>query len=314
MEVAIAILLALILVAMVSSNKAAAEGVWKAVRWVGIGTVLLIAWGCIVGYMVWFYETYPSETWGKVTAIVLSIFVPPTLLYINWNTITRSFEKDKRAALKWTAGFVGYLAVIMFLMAFFQEVRQSLPYIGWGILIFLMIFTGIVLTVRSVTLPKGTHVWFNEPDKEEPWLVVEREDEAFREGERALWDELYDTEHTQAQKDTFDREREIRWAAFEQRKLELRAKLDAEKAAKQAADRKLNLRTVFWTAFAFSCFGLIGLIWDYGYAYAMTVPMVKGREWVAACAVVAAMLAIAGLLWSLGEDIYTRRLNRKSLS
>ena len=314
MEVAIAILLALILVAMVSSNKAAAEGVWKAVRWVVIGTALLIAWCCIVGYMVWFYETYPSETWGKVTAIVLSILVPPTLFYINWNTITRSFEKDKRAALKWTAGFAGYLAVIMFLMAFFQEIRQSLPYFGWGILIFLMIFTGFVLTVRSVTWPKGTHVWFNEPDKEEPWVVVEREDEAFREGERALWDELYDAEHTQAQRDTFDREREIRWAAFELRKLELRAKLDAEKAAKQAADRKWNLRTVFWTAFVFSCFGLIGLIWDYGYAYAMTVPVIKGREWVAACAVVAAMLAIAGVLWSLGEDIYTRRLNRKSTS
>ena len=314
MQVAIAILLALILVAMVSSNKAAADGVWKVVRWIGMGTLLLIAWGCIVGYMVWFYETYPSETWGKVTAIGLSVFVPPALLYINWNTIARSFEKDKRAALKWTAGFVGYLAVIMFLMALLQDAKQSLPYIGWGILIFLMFFTGIVLTVRSVTWPKGMHVWFNEPDKEEPWEVLEREEGAFRDGERVMWDELHDTEYAQEQKDTFDREREIRWAAFEQRKIELRATLDAEKAAKQAADRKWNLRTVFWTAFAFSCFGLIGLIWDYGYAYAMTVPMVKGREWVAACAVIAAMLAGGGLLWSVAEDIYTRRRNRKSLS
>ena len=56
----IAILLGLILVAMVSSNQAAAAGVWKVVKFVLLSFVALLGWGVLIGYSVWFYETYPS--------------------------------------------------------------------------------------------------------------------------------------------------------------------------------------------------------------------------------------------------------------
>ena len=51
----IAILLGLILVAMVSSNQAAAAGVWTVVRFVLWGFTALIGWGALIGWSFWFW-------------------------------------------------------------------------------------------------------------------------------------------------------------------------------------------------------------------------------------------------------------------
>ncbi len=303
MEVAIAILLALILVAMVSSNPAAANGVLKVLRWILVGGLLLFAWGILLGYTLWFYEAYLKSTWEKIVAIVLATLIPPTLLYLNWGTIRRSFDKDRPSAIKWTAAFAAYIFGIMCAIVLFQEVKNAFPYIGWSILLFTMFFTGTVLTWRSMTWSKGRNVWFQEPDKDEPWLVVERENDVFRKSEQRLWETFQQTEHTPEALEVFEKEGESRRAASIQRIADLKLTLEAEKAVKDQADRSWSIRSIFWTAFTLSCFGLVGVLWDFGYDYAMTTPMIKGREWMAAGVVILAILAIVGLVFSFTEEV-----------
>ena len=80
----IAILLGLILVAMVSSNQAAAAGVWTVVRFVLWGIVLLAGWGVLIGYSVWFYATYPpSVEWTQIIGVACAVIFPPILLWFS---------------------------------------------------------------------------------------------------------------------------------------------------------------------------------------------------------------------------------------
>ena len=80
----IAILLGLILVALVSSNQAAAAGVWTVVRFVLWGIALLTGWGVLIGYSVWFYATYPpSVEWTQIIGVACAVIIPPILLWFS---------------------------------------------------------------------------------------------------------------------------------------------------------------------------------------------------------------------------------------
>lgn len=63
MEIVIAILLALILVAMVSTNKDAAQGVGRVIR-IGIFLFFIgLAWVILIGYSVFYYFSYTEQGW-----------------------------------------------------------------------------------------------------------------------------------------------------------------------------------------------------------------------------------------------------------
>ena len=62
----IAILLGLILVAMISSNQAAAAGVGKVVHFALLGVAMFIAWTVLIGHSEWYYEAYPKGEWGRI--------------------------------------------------------------------------------------------------------------------------------------------------------------------------------------------------------------------------------------------------------
>lgn len=314
MEVAIAILLALILVAMVSSNKAAADGVWKIVRYALMGGVLFTAWMTLVLYSVWFYAEYPKSDWERIAGIAAVALLPPFLLFINWKTVVKSFQTDRRAAIKYTTIFVAYLVGLMIFMPVYQEMKKGMPYLGWAILLFSMFFTGVVLTWRSMTWPKEQYVWFNEPDRDDPWLVVQNERDAATDAEEALWDKFQEAEdNTAKQREAFANESAARRAATTQRLQELSEKLEAEKADRNKRNNSLNLRSIFWLSFTFACFGLIGVAWDYAFDYAMTVPVIKGREWMATGAVIFCGIAALGLLLAAAEEVSSWRKKHKLL-
>ena len=90
--------------------------------------------------------------------------------------------------------------------------------------------------------------------------------------------------------------------ASDQRLSALSEKLEAEKAAR-AKQGNLTVMGFFWLLLIFAAFGLIGNIWDIGFAYAMELKFVKGQGWLAGAVFVFAAMAIGGLFVYLWESI-----------
>lgn len=309
MEVAIAILLALILVAMVSSNKAAADGVWKVVRWACIGGILFITWMALILYAVWFHnEYYHGAEWKIIAGIAAFALLPPFLLLVGWKNVVKNWRADRRSTVKQGAIYVVCLVGVLIFMPVYQEMKKGAPNLGWSILIFVMGSSGLILTWRSLTRPKSEYVWFSEPEVDSPWFVVQNERNAADQTEEALWNQFHDMEDISAeQREAFVNESAARRATTTQRLKELNDKLVEEKAARDLQRNRWDLRSTFWLSFAFACFGLIGIAWDYSFNYAMTLTVIKGREWLAAVAVVVAGFAAVGLIFGAVEEISSRR-------
>lgn len=235
MEVAIAILLALILVAMVSSNKDAANGVWKVVRWAGIGGLLFLAWMALILYAVWFYTEYQKGDWERGIGIGAAVLIPPFLFFINWKIIRSSFAKDKRAAIKWTAIFSAYVIGLMFLAAFYQEVSRTVPYFGWYLLSFAIFFTGVILTWRKLTWPKGSYVWFLPPSLPGPWAVVYDKEVEYSKAIDDEWEAMQEKREAmpEAEYEVFAKGLRDKTEANKLELQALRTQLDAEYAARE---------------------------------------------------------------------------------
>jgi hypothetical protein len=302
----IAILLGLILVAMVSSNQAAAAGVWTFVRFVLWGIALLAGWGVLVGYSVWFYATYPpSGEWTQIIGVACIVIIPPILLWFSRKEIAGAYKKNKWSAVRYGALLIAYIFVLMLLGVAGREVQAAYEYGGWLMILVPLAFTGSVLLWRSFNGSKGwREVWLGPPDEPEPWVVVMKERDAFVVAEDAIWEKLEETwdELTQSQQDEFRAQRIARMTASDQRLSALSEKLEAEKAAR-AKEENLTVMGFFWLSLIFAAFGLIGIAWDIGFAYSMELKFVKGQAWLAGAVVVFAGMVIAGLFISLWESI-----------
>lgn len=309
----IAILLGLILVAMVSSNQAAAAGVWTVVRFVLWGIAALAGWGVLVGYSVWFYATYPpSSEWTQIIGIAFTVIIPPVLLWLSRKGIATAYKKNKWAAVRYGALLVAYIFVVMLTSIVVREVQAAYEYGGWLMILVPLAFTGSVLLWRSFNGPKGwREVWLGPPDEPEPWLVVMQERDASSASEEAIWEEVAETwdQLTQSQQDEFREQRIARMTATDQRLSALSEKLEAEKAVR-AKEGNWTVMGFFWLCLIFAAFGLVGIVWDIGFAYAMELKFVKGKAWLAGAVVVFAAMAIAGLFISLWESIAESKKKR----
>lgn len=301
----IAILLGLILVAMISSNPAAAAGVWKVIRIAFIGFALLVAWAILVGWAVWFYVTDSVGEWERTIGIAVAVLLPPLLLWISRKAITEAYKKDKKAAIKSTAVFVGYVAACMVVGVVYRELKAAYEYSGWFWVVVPLAVTGSILLWRSLTGSKGwREVWFGPPPVPEPWLVVSQERDASESSEWAAWEDITKNwdELTEEQQEALLEERHARMNAMEARLSALAKKLEADKAVREKAGSWTVMGT-FWLFVVFTAFGLIGVAWDVGFAYAMELNFVKGQSWLAGVVVVGAGLVIAGLIISIWESI-----------
>ena len=309
----IAILLGLILVAMVSSNQAAAAGVWTVVRVVLWGMASLAGWGVLVGYSVWFYATYPpSSEWTQIIGVACSVIIPPILLWVSRKDIARAYKKNKWAAVRYGALLISYIFVMMLMSIVVREVQAAYEYGGWLMILVPLAFTGSVLLWRSFNSPKGwREVWLGPPNESEPWLVVMQERDASVASEEAIWEKIEDTwdDLTQSQKDEFREQRIARTTATDQRLNALSEKLEAEKAAR-AKEGNWTVMGFFWLCLIFAAFGLIGIGWDIGFAYAIELKFVKGQAWLAGAVVVFAAMAILGLFATLLKEISKIRMKQ----
>lgn len=306
----IAILLGLILVAMVSSNQAAAAGVWTVVRFVLWGVVSLVSWGILVGYSAWFYETYPpSGEWTQIIGVACTVVVPPILLWFCRKEIVTSYRKNKWIAVRNGVYLFAYILVLMLLGVAGREVQAEYEYAGWVMILVPLTFTGAILLGRSLAGSISWHdVWFGSPELPEPWQVVSEEriaadafDENLLEKIREDRDEL-----TKEQQDALRQQSGERMAATNQRLDALLVKLEAEKA-ERLKNGNWSVMGVFWMFAIFATFGLIGIAWDAGFAYAMELKFVKGKAWLAGGVVIFTGFVVAGLIASIWERLTESR-------
>jgi hypothetical protein len=304
----IALLLALILVAMVSSNQMAAAGVWKVIRMALVALSFFVAWGILIGYVVWYHATYSEGEWGQIIGIASALIIPPVLLWINRKAIADLYEKDKKALFKMVAIAVGYAAVIMVLIVVVRDLKAAYEYSGWLILIVPMILTGAILIWRSLTGAKNwKEVWFGSSTPD-PWVIVNDERRLAESSELVAWEEIIKNwdELTEDEQEALRDARHERILAREERLDILERKLEAERKIR---DKKENwtVSGIFFLCAIFTVIGLIGVAWDFAFAYAMELKFVKGRSWVAVGVVVVAGFFILGILASIWEAFQEKK-------
>lgn len=307
MEVAIAILLALILVAMVSSNKHAAEGVKKAIELAFFIGGLSILWVVVVAMCVWYYAEYPRAEWERMLGIGLAIVGPPLLAFLNWKSMWIAFSTDKKKAAKWTGMFVGGVAIGSCLGFFYQEMKRINDNLGWTILIVSFLFCVVVLMWRSITgAAPWRDVWFGKPPLDTPWEVVrvkrlaaDKEEDDFWAAAQNNWEDL-----TVEQQETYRLEAATRQSSNQQRLTALEHQLELEYAQRAKDEDKWSVRkTLLWVVI-FCIFGLARVLWDFGVEWMLETKQIKGRVWMAWLAVGGLMVLAGSLLVNFAEAAY----------
>jgi hypothetical protein len=161
MEIIIAVLLGLILVALVAGNKEAARAVFGTLRGVFVGVVLLLAWGILIGGTVHHYLSYTEQKWYHTFGMIVAALLPPILLWAYRGWVRETLARGTKTVLM-------YLAVLLFGVvlcvgggALFQELKKDEPYLSWIILFSALAVTGVVLIGRG--LSDGWRVTFTFP-------------------------------------------------------------------------------------------------------------------------------------------------------
>lgn len=307
----IAILLALILVAMVSSNQAAATGVWMVVRFVLWAIAALVGWGILIGYAWWFYEAYPpSPEWSGTVGVALAVILPPIFLWATRKKIAATYNKDKWAAARSGAIVIGWILAWMVIGPIVQEVKRAYEYGLWAMVLVPLAGTGAILLWRSTTGSKSwREVWLGPPDLPDPWLVMSAERDAVREAESVAYDEMQSKQGELA-KEEYEMlmvQRNARLAATADRLEALEKKLEAEQMIRSREQQGLKVNHIFWLFLVFAGLGLIGVAWEVGFDYAMELKFVKGRAWMAGGAVIFAGVVVVGAVGSILDEIQESR-------
>jgi Kef-type K+ transport system membrane component KefB len=213
----IAVLLGLILVAMVSSNKDAANGVWKVIRFALVSIALLIVWGALISFSLWYSANYFKGEWEKILYISMFVFLPPVYLWISRKRLAENFKRDKKAAYRKCAIFISVGAAFLLVGVIIGEVRATYENGGWFMVLTPLALTSIVLLWRTLRTPrKWREVWCGLPPLPDLYEVLDKEryeesliDEAEWKKIEATWDE-----QTSERQYELMYEREERWRNF----------------------------------------------------------------------------------------------------
>ena len=100
MAIVIAILLAMILVAMVSSNKDAATGVMSFIQIALAASMMLAIWGIVLGYMYWAYLSEEEHGWFQIILTVGLAIAPPVIMYMARKDIVSEYKFSKKSFFK----------------------------------------------------------------------------------------------------------------------------------------------------------------------------------------------------------------------
>lgn len=302
MAIVIAILLALILVAMMYSNKEASKGVLGLIRGALIVSLILLTWLVIISYCAIYYNLYTDQEWYGLAGIVLACLLPPVLMWLSKDEL-RSFLKqdDQKRVFKYLIFFL--LAAIVFsgIGIAYQEYKKTNPFIAYQVLSVVIGITGFMLYRRSQSLPRG-------------WRDVFEE--------RNLKSEAYDQFHARNNAE-HERFNELK-KGFSESNADEVMRLENEHydiivasqktLDKQIADADLNPLSgadFVLQGFIYSCMFLaITLaidLWGWAYDYALTLDFVAGRPLWAGGLVVSVVIG----LYTIGLDLYQKYKDKK---
>jgi len=299
-EIVIAILLALILVALMSGNKDAANNVRKTIR-IGLFLFLIgLSWVVLIGYSIFYFFSYTDQGWYSALGIAVPVVLPPLYAWAGKNEIKELFKKDNKSIFKMLfyilLGVIGWVTVNIL----YQEQKKEDPNLGWTLLIFGVIITGCVILNRCLDKGWKTSLTF----KRSPWDQVVHDYDVLQAEENKRWakfDESWsgdkdDYEYKQLMEEHFDK--------YDALDRECEAALEKVRGVKKKEDWWLCAFYIFIT---FIGFGLLGYVWDYVFAWVMTLNYVKGREWVAYLTMIGVPLLVFGGVIGILDDANNKK-------
>jgi len=299
----IAILLALILVAMMSSNKDAAGGVFKVVHIALFMTWLLIPWLIYISWTIWYVLNNPDQNeWFHYLLIGLALLVPPVIIWLNKNHLINQFKENKISAYKLVGQFILVLSACFLFAVVFHHLKIEYPNIGWVILISGLLITGLMLIAKESNQGKSIKQVFTANPLDDPWERACKEIEPLEFQNEAAYKKALDQWESLSIDEQFDIEDK-----YSNTKVQLEHKC-RELEKKYSQNRNENyLGQAFWGFAVFIIFGLIGVIWDISYEIALSLDFVKGNEWEARGVVLLGFLSIMGAVGAITDEIKKRK-------
>lgn len=251
----IATLLALILVALMASDKSAAVAVRRVIRVAFVGAVGLGVTLAIALFFVWFHFGFANEDWWQ-TAPALLVFL--TFALFAWTArkeIAAEYRKDRRRALMGVAKLLAYVGLLLVAGYMLKLILEAFQLSGWWLVVAALAGSGLLLLIRTAASPmRWRQVWFGPADVPEPWQVVEsarwqaeQEERAIYDKEAETWDDL-----TSAEQDALWARRNERASAIESHLAAVQQQAEAATASAKAESGEWNMRTVFWLFAALS--------------------------------------------------------------
>ena len=300
MEIVIAILLALILVALVSGNKDAASSVGKAIRITLFLALIGISWLILIGYSIFYFYSYTEQGWYDALGIAVPVILPPFIAWVAKNEIKELFNKDNKSIFK-TLSLVllGVIAWVT-LSVLYQEQKKSDPNLGWTILLFAFIISGCVILNRCLDKGWKTALTF----KPNAWDQVNLDYDKLQDAENTRWKEFADSYTGDKESYEFDALLDEHYERYDAIDRERYPALEKVRGLKKKEDWWLF---AFYYSIAFICFGLIGYLWDFVFAWVMTLKFIKGNEWYAYGTMIGGILLFLGLLVGLKEEVDKRQ-------
>jgi len=300
MEIVIAILLELILVALVTGNKESSRSVGKVIR---IGSfLLLIGLSCLIfiGNLFFYYFSYSEQSLWSTIGLGLAILLPLLLLWINKTYIKELFEKHNKTIFKTLAYVLLWVVVWTTVSVIYQEQKKDIPHLGWRLLIIGFVLSGLSLISRA--LEKGWRIAFT-LDERSPWDKVQDKYEKIREGQMDQWTEF--EKNWLGDKESYEFESLLDEHSDKINKIyeERDRELEQVRGLKTKNDWLL---VFFYSTLIGIFFSLMGYVWDYVLALVMEFEFIKGRVWLAGVIIVGIPLVLIGLIMSIYEEHFKK--------
>ncbi|MBI5722064.1 MAG: hypothetical protein HZC37_30690 [Burkholderiales bacterium] len=311
----IAILLALILVALMASDKAAAGAVKKVV-WIALlsALVLALAFATFL-FFLWFHWGPAKEDWWQTGSLLFLLTIVGFFCWLDRARLIAAYRRNRRQAVMKAITVVGIVALCGTVGYTIKVLLEAFEVSGWWLIGGWLAASGTLLLTRTAASPREwREVWFGPADVPDPWSVVhearlesESQEEAIWARDLDGWSELPLDEQVARQA-----RRAGRLAATEAR-LAVLERLANEASAKAAArEGSWTLRAAFWWGVAFGLVGLLPLLWRYGFDWAMTLRFVRGREWLAGGVTVGIAFVALGIVGSVVEELTKFARDRKA--
>lgn len=292
----IAILLALILVALMASNKDAARSVKTVFIWSFAIFVALVLWASFLGALLWMNSVdAESGDWKTAIAFALGGLIPPILFWVSRQEFKDTYRKSTKAGVLFSLKYVGtWILVIGFLVGGkLLEIEKLLV----PTLVGIAGLTGLILILRTVSGDPLREVWLGPKEPDSVWDKCESRRRELYEKDAEIWDK--DQEKWDS-KSTLEKEA-IHAAAFQREKaIEDEIKAIEEKYNTQLEAWRnrptLTFRYIFWMSLLILAFQFVGDAWNAAHSLAMEISFVKGRSWLAHGLVAGTIIA---LIWSI---------------